>query len=161
MASINDQGKIEHTSANDFFEYTFTCAKADEYDISATVGAAENNRVINISIDGKPVHTYRFNGKGWGDENNFAVTTDTPVAIGEGQHVMRATLTSGGTNLISFKFDSNGSSGIEGVVTEADAPCDVYSIDGYRLRHQVSAATALDGLAPGLYIVGDRKVAKF
>ena len=35
---------------------------------------------------------------------------------------------------------------------------DVYSVYGVLIRSQVNESTALDGLADGVYIVGDKKV---
>lgn len=53
----------------------------------------------------------------------------------------------------------NGSSAVEEVeAAEADAPVDVYSIQGVLVKRQVAPAAALEGLRPGLYIVGGKKV---
>ncbi len=52
--------------------------------------------------------------------------------------------------------------GVENVVADgedASAPVDVYTLTGVRIRAQVSPAEATVGLAPGVYIVGTRKVA--
>lgn len=52
--------------------------------------------------------------------------------------------------------------GVENVTADGeapDAPVDVYTIAGVKIRSQVSVAEATRGLAPGLYIVGGRKVA--
>lgn len=48
---------------------------------------------------------------------------------------------------------------IGGVAADA-ARVDVYSVDGIKLRGGVCRDKALDGLAPGVYIVGDRKMVK-
>ena len=160
-ASINSEGKIEHTSDGDFFEYTFTCPEDAEYNIISKVGADTPNRRLRLSIDGTPVYTYSFAGQGWDDAKHFDVTTDTPVAIAAGKHVMRVTLVTGSINLKSFRFEALPSSGIDEVgFDDPDARVNVYSVDGCMLRRAVSASAALDGLSPGLYIVGTRKVAK-
>lgn len=44
--------------------------------------------------------------------------------------------------------------------TDGNVPVDVYTPQGFVLRRGVSRATALDGLPAGLYIVGNRKIAK-
>lgn len=52
--------------------------------------------------------------------------------------------------------------GVENVAVDledADAPVDVYTISGVKVRSQVAPAEATSGLAPGIYIVGTRKVA--
>lgn len=50
--------------------------------------------------------------------------------------------------------------GIESVDTAPDAPhlTDVYTMTGLRVRHNVDAATATDGLPSGLYIVNGHKI---
>lgn len=50
--------------------------------------------------------------------------------------------------------------GVENVaVDSADAPVDVYTLSGVRIRSQVAPSEATAGLAPGIYIVGTEKVA--
>lgn len=51
-------------------------------------------------------------------------------------------------------------SGVESVSTDSDAniPVDVYTLSGIRVRSNVLPAEATEGLTPGLYIVGNRKV---
>lgn len=53
-----------------------------------------------------------------------------------------------------------GSSAESNLTDGDDTPVDVYTLQGFPLRRGVSRATALDGLPAGLYIVGDRKIAK-
>lgn len=160
-ASINSEGKIEHTSDGDYFEYTFTCPEDGEYNIISKVGADTPDRRLRISIDGTTVYTYSFNGQGWDDARHFDVSTEKPVTISKGKHVMRASLDVGGTNLKSFTFAQVSPSGIDTTVIDGDATrADVYSVDGCLLRRSVEITSALDGLRPGLYIVGSRKVAK-
>ena len=50
-------------------------------------------------------------------------------------------------------------SGMTGIVTDSNAPVNVYSLEGMLLRREVGRADATAGLAPGLYIVGRTKVA--
>lgn len=58
--------------------------------------------------------------------------------------------------------DLNGEPIINGIaratVDDPNALVDVYSTDGLRLRHNVRAATAVQGLPAGAYIVGGRKL---
>lgn len=53
-----------------------------------------------------------------------------------------------------------GESGVENIVAEADAnaPVNVYNIAGQQVRANVAPAEAVEGLAPGFYIVGNKKV---
>ncbi|MDE5704678.1 glycoside hydrolase N-terminal domain-containing protein [Muribaculum sp.] len=160
-ASINSEGKIEHTSDGDFFEYTLTCREDGDYNIISRVGADTPSRRLRLSIDGRDVYTFGFEGRGWAEDAHFDVVTDTPVAISAGRHVMRASLDTGGVNLKSFTFAGASSSGIDGIHSaEDDTPVSVYSVDGCMLRSGVSPSSALDNLAPGIYIVGNRKVVK-
>ncbi|MCH5246139.1 MAG: hypothetical protein J1E84_06730 [Muribaculaceae bacterium] len=49
-------------------------------------------------------------------------------------------------------------SGVENVtVDNENQPVDVYNLSGIRVREQVAPNEALEGLAPGIYIVGSRK----
>lgn len=48
---------------------------------------------------------------------------------------------------------------IEGVAADAGR-VDVYSVDGIKLRGAAERDRALDGLAPGVYVVGGRKIVK-
>lgn len=74
----------------------------------------------------------------------------------------------GGTTAVkslrAWTLSPSGSSGIEGVAADGaslpEGPVNVYSLSGQMLRHAVDADTALDPLPAGVYIVGDRKVAK-
>ena len=54
------------------------------------------------------------------------------------------------------------SSGVEDIALpdsqDHDAPVSVYTVDGGLVRSGVPAAEATEGLTPGLYIVGHRKV---
>lgn len=52
--------------------------------------------------------------------------------------------------------------GVENVAADAadaDAPVDVYTLSGVKIRSQVAPSEATAGLAPGIYIVGTEKVA--
>lgn len=49
-------------------------------------------------------------------------------------------------------------SGVEEVSGAEETTVDVYSISGMLLKRQVERESALDGLAPGLYIVGGKKI---
>lgn len=51
------------------------------------------------------------------------------------------------------------STGVEEIVDESGEFVDVYSLTGVCIRRQVNIDNALDGLARGIYIIGNRKVA--
>ena len=48
--------------------------------------------------------------------------------------------------------------GIEEIVTENCTSVDIYTLTGVCIRHKANAANALEGLAKGIYIIGNRKV---
>ena len=54
---------------------------------------------------------------------------------------------------------SGGTTGIGSTVSDtADTPVDVYTLSGVKVRHQVRAAEATEGLQRGIYIVNGKKV---
>lgn len=66
-------------------------------------------------------------------------------------------------SLRAWTLSPSGSSGIEDIAVDipsANTPVNVYSLTGQLIRSNVSTETALDTLPSGLYIVGDRKIAK-
>lgn len=48
--------------------------------------------------------------------------------------------------------------GIDAPTSDAATKVSVYSLTGVMVRHQVDAATALDGLPKGVYILNGRKM---
>lgn len=164
-ASISTGGKIEHSSTGDFYNYTFNCEEEGSYVISPVIGASLNqNCEVQMSIDGKLVHTATFKGLGWGEDQHIPVPTEEPVEIAEGKHRLEVKLTKGAPNLKSYIFalSKDSTTGVDDVKIDGEnGPVNVYSIDGYLLRKNVNMDKALDGLAPGFYIVGNRKMAKF
>lgn len=66
-------------------------------------------------------------------------------------------------SLRAWTLSPSGSSGIDNITvdtTAADTTVNVYSLTGQLLRSDVTPESALDTLPSGLYIVGDRKIAK-
>ena len=53
---------------------------------------------------------------------------------------------------------NGGITGITALRSKDNAPLDVYGMDGRLLRHHVAPQNALEGLRPGIYIVGKQKV---
>lgn len=61
--------------------------------------------------------------------------------------------------LYTTPFEIDKAAGVENVSIDAEnLPVDVFTISGVRIRHNVLPEDALEGLDPGLYIVGNRKV---
>ena len=61
--------------------------------------------------------------------------------------------------LKAWKLSPDGTGAVEPVFTEsADGLVDVYHVSGVCLKRAVSKDTALDGLQPGIYLVGNKKV---
>lgn len=50
------------------------------------------------------------------------------------------------------------SSGVDEMVSEEDSVVDVYNMQGMVVKSRVDSSAALDGLRPGVYIVGGKKV---
>ncbi len=48
--------------------------------------------------------------------------------------------------------------GIAGIAADADTTVDVYNMQGIRVKAGVAAEAAAEGLAPGMYIAGGRKI---
>ena len=69
-----------------------------------------------------------------------------------------AEITEAGANMRVISLDGN-VTGIDGVEADGNQLVDVYTISGVRVRAQVPAAEATDGLQGGLYIVNGKKVA--
>lgn len=53
---------------------------------------------------------------------------------------------------------AEGTGAVEGVAMETLTKVNVYNMQGVMLKRNVDPATAIGGLAPGLYIIGNRKV---
>ena len=53
---------------------------------------------------------------------------------------------------------AEGTGAVEGVAMETLTKVNVYNMQGVMLKRNVDPATAIDGLAPGLYIIDNRKV---
>ena len=60
-----------------------------------------------------------------------------------------------GVNTLSLDIEGEGTTGIESIVAEEGQAFDVYTLTGVKVR---TAATSLDGLQRGLYIVNGKKV---
>lgn len=67
-----------------------------------------------------------------------------------------STLPAFAVNNLYFYGDKR--TGVEEIATEAAAVVDVFNMQGVRVRHNVSRAEATLDLAPGIYIIGGKKV---
>ena len=63
--------------------------------------------------------------------------------------------TTAGVNTLSLDIEGEGTTGIESIVAEEGQAFDVYTLTGVKVR---TAATDLDGLQRGIYIVNGKKV---
>lgn len=163
LASVSSGGKIEHSTTGDYYNYTFNCPEGGDFYIAPILGASQNsNNEVTMSIDGKLVITVPFKGLGWDEDSHKPVLTPYTVYIPEGSHRLEVKITKGAPNLKSYVFSANYAwTEVDDVLTDSqEAPVNVYSIYGHVIRLNVKAENALDGLAPGLYIVGNRKVIK-
>ena len=159
---IDGNGKIGDTSKGDFYTYTLFCTAAGDYEIEATViGSANSEKEVKFTFHSETEQSVsaRFTGKGWGDENTMVVKAEGKVHLEEGLHTMKVGLPlTGGIDLKQYKV-TDSSTGIKDILLDADSEVNVYSIDGRYLR-KAHGADALQGLAPGIYIVGSQKVVK-
>lgn len=145
-----DLTKLTRTSNdNGVFNGLYTCV------LPETVQQGSELK-INLFIDGSVLDVF-VNDK-WAtsirafptaaDADGVEVFADTPVKVKE---------------VSAWKLDSEAvKAGIDNIVwsdmEDPDAPVDVYDIHGRLLKSRVTSETACDGLAPGLYIVGSRKI---
>lgn len=102
----------------------------------------------------------------WYDgSDKFSATTDcgtwddaTYTWTGESETVTFTIAGTSNTNFIGISL-ADSTVGIDGVTDgTANAPVDVYSIDGRLLRSNVERGAAANGLPAGLYIIGGQKV---
>ena len=56
-----------------------------------------------------------------------------------------------------FGFNLGQTDGVSSTKADKDEPVNVYRIDGQAIRTQVKRSQALNGLAPGIYIINDQK----
>ena len=102
----------------------------------------------------------------WYDgSDKFSATADcgtwddaTYTWTGESETVTFTIAGTSNTNFIGISL-ADSTVGIDGVTADAaNAPVDVYSIDGRLLRSGVARSQAANGLPAGLYIIGGQKV---
>lgn len=102
----------------------------------------------------------------WHDgSDKFSATADcgtwddaTYTWTGESETVTFTIAGTSNTNFIGISL-ADSTVGIDGVTADAaNAPVDVYSIDGRLLRSGVARSQAANGLPAGLYIIGGQKV---
>ncbi len=96
------------------------------------------------------------------NDNTVYKEISFPVQLKEGKRTLRlkdmAPYTPSGIRISAVRLGD--ATGVEGVVADATAKVDVYSLQGILLRSGVDAASALDGLPSGVYIAGGKKVVK-
>lgn len=162
-ARITGDGVICNTAEGDYYQYSFNCKKRGKYVITGTFQGVGTGRKVNVDIDGSHAGVFRFDGEGWpsGDDNKFVTASLHGVELSEERHVMKVTQVTGGLNLVSFKFETDENTSVNIVTdnpTDSNMPVDVYTIDGIKVKSRVPSAHATYGLAPGIYIVGNKKV---
>jgi hypothetical protein len=130
-----------------------------------TITAGTN---INTSYTGVKIGNntdYRYpSGKGvWKVMNwDFELDAATTVELSAGYATSAAVGVANQTLLyidnIRLLIPQN-STIINDVYNSPNAPVDVYSVTGIRLRSNVAPENATNGLLPGIYVVGGKKVA--
>ncbi|MBD5317572.1 MAG: hypothetical protein HDS11_07885, partial [Bacteroides sp.] len=102
---------------------------------------------------------FEYNGTWYNSLQHNNVPTRLMVTIENGTYTFEKVERPADTDNIAVHSDEPGTTtSIETIAAEAQN-VDVYTITGRRVRTAVSAANATDGLTPGLYIIGGKKVA--
>lgn len=159
--SHSDGWHIGSTSTGDYYKYNFIAKEGGVYTVTARLSDdPKATSRLRMYIDDVLIDDWSFSGQN--DWNTYFNHDVKDVEIGEGQHVLKFEVARGPMNLDRFTFTRTGDlSGIADITADSSLPSvvDVYSIDGRLVRTRVAKAAALDGLARGVYIVGNRKVA--
>lgn len=123
------------------------------YDESAPFTTNPNNYPDNVGDADKA-----FNTKGAYKNNSTTLVLQerTHVRVGIKKDVL---VGNDWACFDNFKLTYNPSTGIADIEADGSELVDVYSVTGVRLRQAVKASEAATGLQPGIYIIGNRKVA--
>lgn len=78
----------------------------------------------------------------------------------EGTHTGYVELSADGAPVSAILLNGSTTSGVDDITADGNASAlvDVYNLQGVRVMHGVTEAEALRTLAPGLYLIGNRKV---
>ncbi|MEN9352725.1 MAG: hypothetical protein RL318_50 [Fibrobacterota bacterium] len=162
----NDQSGVHVNSINnnDYIKLRavdFTSAGAKSF--TASVGANASGGSIELRLDsqtGKLIGTLPVNGTG-------SMTTwkslTTTVSGATGVHDLFLVFKGGSGDLFNldwWKFDPTISTGVTRSQRRNDASrfVDVYTLDGQKIRSQVTREDAVRGLRRGVYLAGNQKV---
>ena len=134
----------------------------NDYTISTT-GDNINYSLCGISIDDNDNFLYPTLANNWESlECNFTLDEETDVTVSMGLKTTEAVGAAYNTRLyldqVKLWSKEDMTTGINEIKTKTDNIVDVYNILGMKLRSNVAASEATDGLHKGVYIVGNKKV---
>ena len=163
---LDGNGKIGDTSKGDYYTYTIKCEEEADYEVFVTVKGAPIDKEKEVKFtfhsENEQSVTAKFKAQGW-DSAMVETKAEGSVHLGAGIHTMKVELVNdGAVDLKFYKVTKAATTptGIEAIQNGVNTNVNVYSIDGRYLRKADSVRNALDGLAPGIYIVAGKKYIK-
>ena len=105
---------VNWTTAGEWLEYKISVPEDKIYTIGVSLAATNANKTVTVSVNGAAVGTVTSPTNGW---TAFGTIMINNVALDAGDHIVRATMDTGGANFdfIEFKISDNQS----GVVGDA------------------------------------------
>lgn len=143
---VLDEGAVNETFAlNVGNGYLAASSNSSNYLVTTTT--LNENASWKITIDGNALAEIKAQGDK--TRNTLQYNTSSP----------RFSCYKSGQKSVNIYAKSPISTGIEEIVDESGEFVDVYSLTGVCIRKQENIDNALDGLARGIYIIGNRKIA--
>ena len=142
---VIENGVVEGTFAFNVGD-GYLAATSTSKNYVATVETLDANGSWSITIEGEALAV--ITAQGDKTRNILQYNTSSP----------RFSCYTGTQKSVNIYAKSPVTTGIGSIVPESDSIVDVYSPAGVCIRRQVEAESALEGLAKGIYIVGNKKV---
>ncbi|MCM1071350.1 MAG: glycosyl hydrolase [[Clostridium] fimetarium] len=174
MGASNDPGcpspiEITRFNAGATLDYQFDVPSDGEYTLTLSVGGFGEPTRFDPSIGVYSVGPDGADGEELASMKNITLpnsdevyaTITLPLTLTSGKQTIRlkdtAPYSPSGIRIASLTL-SDGSASAEAIgVDSADAPVDVYTLQGIRVRESAPRSTATAGLPAGLYLVGSEK----
>ncbi len=121
-------------------------------------GALLENEDLTVTWNGTYVTTPIVDGmKSFNTKGDFGDHTASTIAAFRAYIVSSS---ASNNNAIDIELVYDGVTSVYSVTSAAVGKVDVYSAEGRLVRRQVSSESALDGLAPGVYVISGKKYVK-
>ena len=121
-------------------------------------GALLENEDLTVTWNGTYVTTPMVDGmKSFNTKGDFGDHTASTIAAFRAYIVSSS---ASNNNAIDIELVYDGVTSVYSVTSAAVGKVDVYSAEGRLVRRQVSSESALDGLAPGVYVISGKKYVK-